>query len=66
MAQVVNHKAARQQHNREMRKGDRYARQANQRREGPNVRVRVCKVSGSPFMGYSYTRLRDGKVIGQA
>ena len=61
----VNHKADRQAAKRMARQGERTARQRNQRREGPNVRIRVCKVSGSPFMGYSYTRLRDGKVIGE-
>lgn len=59
----INHKAARQMEKREAREGNRYDRQKNQRREGPNVRIRVCVNSGSPFMGYSYTRLRDGKTV---
>lgn len=32
--------------------------------EGPNTRVRVCKSSGHPYLGYHYVRLRDGAVIG--
>lgn len=63
---TLTSKAARQAYKRSINQGARVARQRSERREGPNVRVRVCKVSGSPFMGYSYMRLRDGKMIGEA
>lgn len=63
MKEASNHKAERQLEKRLARVGLRAERQRNQRRQGPNVRIRECKQSGSPFMGYSYTRLRDGKTV---
>lgn len=56
---VVNHKADRQAAKRIARAGDRYARQRDQRRTGPNVRIR----EGNCDKGYTYTRLRDGKTV---
>lgn len=34
----------------------RSAGKPNTSRHAPNRRVRVCKVSGSPYMGYTYER----------
>ena len=62
-AKIENHKADRQRIKRDARKGSRYARQKAERREGPNVRVRVCVSPSNPSAGYSYTRLRDGKTV---
>lgn len=60
---IENFKAERQRVKREARKGARYTRQKNERREGPNVRIRVCVQPSNPSAGYSYTRLRDGKTV---
>lgn len=37
----VNHKAARQLAKRQAREGNRYARQRDQRRQGPNIRMQT-------------------------
>lgn len=60
---VKNHKADRQLAKREAKQGARYARQKVQKNEGPNVRIRVCKASGHPYLGYHYIRVRDGKEV---
>lgn len=62
----TNHKANRQAVKRAAKQGKRYARQQAQRNDGPNTRIRVCKVSGSPFQGYHYVSLRTGKAVGNA
>lgn len=59
---IINHKANRQMLKREMREGNRFARQRDQRREGPNVRVR----QGSTTSGFTYVRLRDGSIVKQS
>lgn len=61
--QVINYKAQRQQEKRDARQGNRYARQRDQRREAPNVRLRQCVSGAAPYLGYNYVRLRDGKII---
>lgn len=59
---ITNHKASRQLMKRENREGNRYTRQLNQRREGPNVRIR----QGSTTSGFTYVRLRDGSIVKQS
>lgn len=56
----INHKATRQAIKRGNQEGKRYARQKNERRAGPNVRVYSPLGAGR---GYVQIRLRDGKQV---
>jgi hypothetical protein len=56
----MNHKAERQQAKREVRQGNRQARQRSERNQGPNTRVYESLGSGK---GYVQVRLRDGKRV---
>ena len=59
----TNHKADRQAKSRLNNFEDslRARRQAKERREGPNVRIRTGNANTT---GYSYVRLRDGVIVG--
>ncbi len=55
---MTKSKAERQAFNRDLKKGNRYLRQQNERRQGPNVRVYESLGAGK---GYVQVRIRDGQ-----